>query len=160
MLDDLADALNSRDVEPEPAQPFPKLLRAIQGPSRDEWLDAATDLLESASRIAPAALVVRFNALARETPVILALNEHTDDADDAGRIVPLYTATRPRSGSLLPLLWHALGGSNYRVRLKRCPSCRLWFVDRTRGNRKRRCTSRCTERIKKRRARARARSVD
>jgi len=87
----------------------------------------------------PRRVVDRFNQLARKAPVYLFLSDGTDL-----RGVPTIGYSSLQA-IVLGALWEALQDPRIK-RVKRCPQCQKWFVDRTRNQRAKRCSSACTYR--------------
>lgn len=93
-------------------------------------------------------LVKRFNRLAEEAPVTLQILEMELPkwgAKGARRHTQptIGVSENPMAGLLLTPLWWALQTPALN-RLRRCPQCSKWFVDRTRNRSAKRCSKRCT----------------
>jgi len=84
-------------------------------------------------------LAIRFfNQWAKENPVRLVLR-----IGETGRIEAGHQSETEAEGALCALWQFYFQGDAWK-RLKRCPECRIWFVDETRNAKKTRCTRRCT----------------
>ncbi len=84
-----------------------------------------------------------FNQWAKENPVRLAVRMG-EDGIEAGH--QSATEAKIEAERALCALWQFyFQGEGFR-RLKRCPQCRVWFVDKTRNAKKTRCSRRCTNR--------------
>lgn len=85
-----------------------------------------------------------FNRQAKENPIILKFIGVKRKARPV-QIYPIAEGSPNRLlGSTLWLLWEDYFTKEGWKRLKRCPQCGGWFVDRTRNKKKERCSSDCT----------------
>ena len=80
-----------------------------------------------------------FNRWAMENPVRLQLRRG-ESGIEAGH------QSTTESGSVLCVLWEFYFHKERYKKLKRCPECRLWFVDDTKNTIKSRCSRKCTNR--------------
>jgi hypothetical protein len=124
----------------------------VPAPSRDRGPVQFPTLLDSTHEpwrirrhdVFPALAVRKFNALAREAPVRLALVAERAKGG-GGRI-----AATIRADDLLPIvlrqLWETVFLERQLDRLKRCDRCARWFVDRGDNRRARFCGRECEQR--------------
>ncbi len=151
----LADRLNSfREHRPVRKPLQTEGLRRMMGAFPPAWAEyeaweVAEKIMEECQGVPaddplPSGVVQRFNALAREVPVNLYIWE--SKWRGGIRTYPWIEPTMDREprGFILQILWAVLTQSRARDRLKRCPRCQRWFVDRTKNKGKARCSESCT----------------
>jgi hypothetical protein len=101
---------------------------------RVETIVTAPSLREAASR---------FNRWAVTQPLRLGIYMHPDPADRPADLL-LTTAAQRGAESVVWALYLNYFANPNRDRLKRCPQCDRWFVDRTRPHTMIRCSTACT----------------
>jgi len=88
------------------------------------------------------AAVTRFNQWTQKIPTRLIINRSVDKRG-AEHIQP-DVEIQGEEGLAAWMLWRWYFWGDHRNRLKRCPQCRKWFVDRTRNGSMVRCSTACT----------------
>jgi hypothetical protein len=164
----LADRLNSfREHRPVRKPLQTEELRRRMGALPPGWAEyeaweVAEKIMEECQGVPaedplPSGVVRRFNALTREVPVNLYIGER--GRQDRRETYPWIEPTMDREprGFVLQILWGVLTQSRARDRLKQCPRCQRWFVDRTKNKGKARCSESCTWRYWNRTRRKEAR---
>jgi hypothetical protein len=86
--------------------------------------------------VVPRRSIKRFNELARGAPIVLEL------VWGSKVTIPMTSHPGPSSYAL-SILWHSLQSPGIK-RVKRCPRCKTWFLDRTRNRGALRCSIACT----------------
>ena len=86
------------------------------------------------------AAIEAFNQLAEKHPVKLRLRK------DGEQVIPEFAWENWHKAGLTFLWEHFFRGETWR-RLKQCPVCRKWFVDKSRNRGKKRCSRQCTGRF-------------
>jgi len=98
----------------------------------------------------PWTAIHRFNNLAKENPVSLEITMKKAKKGlsiyEGGPSVEILAGHNRASlmQSVLWFLWRFYFQNEGWDRLKRCPQCRKWFVDRTKNRKKDRCSEHCT----------------
>lgn len=90
----------------------------------------------------PAGAIRRFNDLAKENPIPLTIRR-SKTKTGAFEIQTGHEPTSPMQSALW-FLWQFYFQKKGWERLKRCPQCRRWFVDKTKNKKKDRCSQHCT----------------
>jgi hypothetical protein len=85
-----------------------------------------------------------FNQEARQNPITLKFIGSKKKGSTKRRIELYPTVDGSPAGMALWVLWQEYFKKEGWKRLKKCPQCKLWFVDRTRNKKKERCSSDCT----------------
>ena len=88
-----------------------------------------------------------FRQMAEKAQVRLTLEKMLYMGKDRG-VIP-YISAEPRDeddvyATIVCHVWTCYFGNPQWRRLKRCPRCRVWFVDTTRNMQKKRCSAQCT----------------
>lgn len=83
-----------------------------------------------------------FNDLAEKNPVSLKLIAQKSKSGQI-EVIPGHEPST-LTGSILLFLWQYYFKDNGWERLKRCPTCKKWFVDETKNKSKERCSNHCT----------------
>ena len=167
-LQTLADALNARAAQKgtlvfSKPKPTPRSLKRsalrlhVVGPTAADYVQWEAEAWkvvvgiltqgQGAQRAAliPSDAIRQFTALAAQVPMVL----YGEEGAVEGKRNVWYgmRAVNPQDGrgNLVQFLWAHLFINTERDRLKKCPQCLTWFVDRTRNTKKERCSAACTD---------------
>lgn len=130
------------------------------------WLTKKVEQIILSASTEPRKAVTLFNHLIKENPVILQLERqdkdrrvnwlrayyfkeqypvipHMEEKElEEGKIFAGFR-TETTAGTILSLIWRIFINGDWK-RFKQCPQCKKWFVDKTRNNKKDRCSAHCT----------------
>lgn len=169
-LDFLAFTLNETPKN-DPAHTVVEMIQSLvtTPPSKKDWIKGKKQTIVGSPPFypSPGSPLYLFNELAMWNPFCFKIegyenNTGTIEIHASQRPIPhpaLWTAIAPggrdkvlkdwmaysaKTGEILRLLWEIYFQKIGLDRLKCCPQCQKWFVDRTRNNKKERCSMRCT----------------